>query len=150
MLIDATIRSGDVTVDGYIAQLEQEVVTFGSQNAKQLIRSIDLMAKKISKDLDLISSEQKNEDGTEVELSGKVVDTFLKMVEKADKIVKFIELADSIYSSKENVVLIETTVETTTTTTEETIEAKPSLEIGDNPFEKIMKKVKEKKNGNKT
>ena len=63
MQIDSTIRSGNKVTDDYIIQLEEEVKSFNAQNSKQLIRSIDLMASKISKDLDLLSREQTHDDG---------------------------------------------------------------------------------------
>lgn len=151
MLVRSDIRSGNKDVDAYLQQLEEEVLSFYANNTKQLIRSIDRMSEKISKDLNLISSEQKNDDGTEVELSNKIIDTFLKMIEKADKIVKFIEIADSIYGvNSEKTTTTTEEIKETITTVEEVTVVKPLIEIGENPFEKMIKKVKDKSNAAKT
>lgn len=99
-------------------------------NVRKLFDSIDNLAGKLSKDLDMLAEEKKNPDGTEVELSSKLVDTFLKMVKEVDKIKSFSEIYDTI---DENGVV--TTVETKT----ETIE-KRSV----NMFEEIQNKVKNK------
>lgn len=128
-MVNSNIRSGDKTVDDYIEVLEKELATFSASNTKKLIRSIDQMAGKISSDLDLISQDQKNADGTEVELSNKFVDTFIKMVEKADKIKSFSEVADSLFS--------DTTVETTTT-----VEKTEKRMTGKNTYEDVLAKIK--------
>lgn len=131
MVISEETRSGNKDVDSYIESLEAEVSKYnGESNTKKLIRSIDKMAGNISEKLDMISEDKKEADGKEVELSNKFVDTFIKMVEKADKIKAFAELADSLFS--------ETTVQTTTTT-----EVKQEKIIkGKNAFEETLAKVK--------
>lgn len=111
-------------------------------NTRKLMKSIDAMAGKISKELDMISAEQKNPDGTEVELSSKFVDTFLKMVKDADKIKSFIDISEGMDGQQIETKVTETTTETVVTETK-----KPLIDIGDNPFEKVIKKVKQQKNG---
>lgn len=137
MLVRSDLRSGNKDVDTYLQQLEDEVISFNANNTKQLIRSIDRMSEKISKDLNLISSEQKNDDGTEVELSNKIIDTFLKMIEKADKIVKFIEIADSIYGLKE-------VIQQSDIIENDSQSEKKEISTG-NKFEEIQRKIKESK-----
>jgi len=138
MQISKDIRSGDKTVDSYLEALERELLSYQGSNVKKLIRSIDGLAGKISKDLDIIAKDEKNPDGTEVELSNKIVDTFLKMVEKADKIKNFSEVVTQLNNIPEEVKI------TTTVTTEETHKSK-GLKVGDNPFEAVMNKVRDKK-----
>lgn len=99
-------------------------------NVRKLFDSIDGLAGKLSRDMDLIAKDKKNPDGTEVELSSKMVDTFLKMVKEVDKIKSFSEIYDSI---DDNGVI--TTVETKT----ETVEKRSR-----NKFEEIQDKVKNK------
>lgn len=101
MLVDPTIRTGDKNTDDYIASLEAEVLSFNGSNSRKLIRSIDNMAKKISKDMDLIAADQRHDDDSEVELSSKQVDIYLKMVEKVDKITNFIKVVQSMDDSTE-------------------------------------------------
>lgn len=139
MIIDSTIRTGDKDKDAYIEALEQQVQSFEANNSRKLLRSMDNMAGKISKDLDLIASDQTHEDGEEVTLSSKLVDTYLKMVEKADKIRNFIQIADSIMSGE---VHTPSAVTTTTTVTQVVEEEKPA-----NFFEETQKLAKERKNG---
>ena len=143
MQIDSTIRSGNKVTDDYIIQLEEEVKSFNAQNSKQLIRSIDLMASKISKDLDLLSREQTNDDGTEVELSGKFVDTFLKMVKDAPKIKEFSDLVNSMYEGKPNDIVEPEPEIVAVVEGKEIPLAKPVIKVGQNSFETVMKKVKE-------
>lgn len=95
-MIDRSIRSGNKTVDGYLEALEAELVSFNGSKVKLLIRSIDNMAGKLAKDLDMISAEQKLPNGDEVELSNKLVDTFLKMVKDADKIKSFSDMINTV------------------------------------------------------
>lgn len=135
MRVDRSIRTGDKKKDSYIEALEDTVESFNGSNVKQLIRSIDNMAGKISKDLDLIASEQKYSDGTEVELSNKLVDTFLKMVEKADKIKNFSDVINALEKIPDE----EIKVTTTTTVTEEATKVS-GLKIGENPMEAMIKK----------
>jgi hypothetical protein len=135
-MVNSNIRSGNKTVDDYIEVLEKELSTFSASNTKKLIRSIDQMAGKISSDLDLISQDQKNPDGTEVELSNKFVDTFIKMVEKADKIEAFSKVAENMYGVK--------IIEEKETTVDKKETVKPILQEGDNAFEKVIQKVKQK------
>ncbi len=99
-------------------------------NTKKLIRSIDKMALKISEQLELIAEDKKNPDGTEVELSNKNVDTFLKMIKDSDKIEKFSEIADRMYGVNTEI--------TTETTTETVVERKTT----GNKFEEIQNKIK--------
>jgi hypothetical protein len=134
MLIDSQIRSKDKTVDAYIEALEKELQSFQGAKVKLLIRSIDNMAGKISKDLDLIASEEKNPNGTEVELSSKLVDTFLKMVKEVQHINNFqqvVSALDKIPEVKE---------ETTESQSEEPTKSVTGLKIGENPMEAIIKK----------
>lgn len=76
---------------------EEEANEAGSSSGiRNLIVSIDKMAGKLSKDIDLIAAEEQNPDGTEVELSAKLVDTFLKMVEKIDKIKNYMDVVSEM------------------------------------------------------
>lgn len=131
MVISEETRSGNKDVDRYIEALESEVSKYnGESNTTKLIRSIDGMAGNISEKLNLMNEGKTNGDGTEVELSGKFIDSFIKMVEKADKIEAFSKLANSLYN--------DTTVETTTTT-----EIKSEKRItGKNAFEETLAKIK--------
>ncbi|WP_312697048.1 hypothetical protein [Sphingobacterium mizutaii] len=135
MLVDSSIRTGDKNVDDYIASLEGEVLSFSASNSRKLIRSIDNMAKKLSHDMDLIAADQKNEDDSEVDLSGKHVDIYLKMVEKVDKITNFIKVVDSLGEEDAPDLSI-----TTTTTTETVTEKLEDV----NFFEKMKSKVAKK------
>lgn len=103
MLVDSSIRTGDKNVDDYIASLEGEVLSFSASNSRKLIRSIDNMAKKISNEMDLISKDQRNDDDSEVDISGKHVDIYLKMVEKVDRITNFIKVVESMDDAAEEV-----------------------------------------------
>lgn len=111
MIVNGTVRSGNKKVDEYIETLEKEIESFYASNSKKLIRSIDAMAGKISEELHLIATDQKNADGSEVELSSKNIDTYLKMVDKADKIEKFVAVADSMFGTTEKTVITETKTE---------------------------------------
>lgn len=145
MTIDNTVRTGDKDKDAYIEALEKEIESFNANNSRKLIRSIDLMAGKISSDLDLIATDQKYADGNEVELSNKIVDTFLKMVEKCDKIRNFIQVAEAINRGE-----VPAAVTTTKTITEvtETTEEEPKM----NFFEATQAEIRKtkQKNGKQT
>ena len=101
------------------------------------------MASKISKDLDLLSREQTHDDGTEVELSGKFVDTFLKMVKDAPKIKEFSDLVNSMYEGKPNDIVEPEPEIVAVVEGKEIPLAKPVIKVGQNSFETVMKKVKE-------
>lgn len=133
MIIDGRTRSGNKDVDAYIEALEEEILSYGSGNTRKLLRSIDRMAGKLSKDMDLISDDQTNPDGTEVELSGKKVNLFLQMVKESEKIKAFSDLLDE----KEDQIAEETTGEAKKETP---VEKRP---VG-NMFEEMQKKVKER------
>lgn len=141
MTIDNTVRTGDKDKDAYIEALEKEIESFNANNSRKLIRSIDLMAGKISSDLDLIATDQKYADGNEVELSNKIVDTFLKMVEKCDKIRNFIQVAEAI--NRGDVPAAVTTTKTITEVTE-TTEEEPKV----NFFEATQAEVRKTKQKN--
>lgn len=83
---------------------EKEETT--GENTRKLISSIDNLAGKLSRDIDLIAAEQKNPDGTEVELSNKMVDTFLKMVERIDKIKNYLDVVRDIDVHKGSIVTV--------------------------------------------
>lgn len=129
----SNLRSGNKDVDDYIEALENELRTYQASNSRKLLRSIDNMAGKLSKDMDLIAAEQKNPDDTEVELSGKIVDTYLKMVDKCEKIENFIKVAEGLKEEKSKDGEITTITEHTTITTEPI-----------NKFEEVEKKIKAK------
>lgn len=128
-MINEKIRSGNKDVDAYIKELEKEVSFLNGSNTRKLIRSIDNFAYKISSEMDLIAKDQKNPDGTEVELSGKIVNIYLSMVKEADKIKNFADMIDSFNNS--------TTVETVSKT--ETVTEKKTVK---NKFEEIQDKIK--------
>lgn len=83
------IRSGNHEVDKYIESLEEKVNAIGCTNTIKLMTSIDSLAGKLSTDIDLMVAGEQNEEGKEVEVSHKLVDTFLKLVDKTDKINAF-------------------------------------------------------------
>lgn len=132
MRIDRSIRTGDKKKDSYIEALEDTVESFNGSNVKQLIRSIDNMAGKLSQDMDLIASSQKYADGTEVELSNKLVDTFLKFIKEAHTIKNFADVVSALEKIPEQ------SYTEVTTTTKETIQS------DGNAFEEMVRKVKGK------
>lgn len=83
------IRSGNPEIDKYIESLEEKVNAINCTNTIKLMTSIDLLAGKLSTDIDLMVAGEEDDDGNEVEVSHKLVDTFLKLVDKTDKINAF-------------------------------------------------------------
>jgi len=137
MQIDRSVRTGDKKKDDYIEALETELLSFQGLKVKMLLRAIDNMAGKLARDMDLIASDDKNPDGTEVELSNKVVDTFLKMIEKVDKIKNFSDVVTTLESIPSD----DIKVTKTTTVTEEVTKG---LKVGENPFEALIKRKAKK------
>jgi hypothetical protein len=82
-------RSGNKEVDKYIELLEEKVNAIKCTNTIKLLSSIDLLAGKISADIDLMVAGERDDEDKEVEVSHKLVDTFLKLVDKTDKINAF-------------------------------------------------------------
>jgi hypothetical protein len=136
-MVNSNIRSGNKVVDDYIDALENELKRFGISNTKRLISEIDGMAGAIADKLHLLNKQEKYPNGEEVELSGKEIDSFIKLAEKADKIKAFTDIAESMYGvvSKKGI-----------TDDDITTELPQSSDISF--FERAEMKVKEKlKNG---
>lgn len=122
----AMLRSGIADVDSYIEKLEEKVNAINGSNTLRLITSIDSMAGKIATDIDMMANGQQHEDGSEVEISHKIVDTFIKLIDKSDKIKAFSEVVEALRSLDD---------ETDTT------------KVGESIFEKTERKIKSKLNG---
>lgn len=121
------LRSGNKEVDDYIEKLENKVNSINGSNTLRLITSIDSMAGKIATDIDMMANGQQNETGEEVEISHKIVDTFIKLIDKSDKIKSFSEVVEALQSLDEA----------------ETDSA------GESIFEKTERRIKSKLNGKK-
>lgn len=63
---------------------------------RKLIRSIELLAEKLAKDITMMVREENDGDGNSVEVSHKLVDTYLKLIDKADKIRLFDEFMSKL------------------------------------------------------
>lgn len=122
------LRSGNKEIDEYIEKLENKVNSINGSNTLRLITSIDSMAGKIATDIDMMANGQQNEDGEEVEISHKIVDTFIKLIDKSDKIKAFSEVIEALQSLDDD-------------------EAEESA--GESIFEKTERRIKSKLNGKK-
>jgi 2-oxo-4-hydroxy-4-carboxy--5-ureidoimidazoline (OHCU) decarboxylase len=120
------LRSGISNVDAYIEKLEEKVNAINGSNTLRLITSIDSMAGKIATDIDMMANGQQDEEGNDVEISHKIVDTFIKLIDKSDKIKSFSEVVEALRSLDE--------------TKEET-------SVGESIFEKTERRIKSKLNG---
>jgi hypothetical protein len=120
------LRTGISNIDDYIEKLEEKVNAINGSNTLRLITSIDSMAGKIATDIDMMANGQQDEDGNDVEISHKIVDTFIKLIDKSDKIKSFSEVVEALRSLDE--------------TKEET-------SVGESIFEKTERRVKSKLNG---
>lgn len=123
------LRSGNKIVDEYIEKLENKVYSINGSNTLRLITSIDSMAGKIATDIDMMANGQQNEDGEEVEISHKIVDTFIKLIDKSDKIKSFSEVVEALQSLDDSDGDIDS--------------------AGESIFEKTERRVKSKLNGKK-
>lgn len=130
-------RTENKDLNEYIEALEAKLDTYGASNTLKLFASIDKMAGKISDALDRISNDEKDIKGNEIELSGKFVDTFIKMVEKADKIKGFIDISNAVFNPKASA-----DKKTTTVIVEE--ETVMHTESGKNKFEEVQERIKKK------
>lgn len=123
----AKLRSGIADVDGYIEKLEEKVNAINGSNTLRLITSIDSMAGKIATDIDMMANGQQDDEGNEVEISHKIVDTFIKLIDKSDKIKSFSEVVESLRSLDDD--------------------NEDLSKVGESIFEKTERKVKSKLNG---
>jgi hypothetical protein len=123
----AKLRSGIADVDSYIEKLEEKVKAINGSNTLRLITSIDSMAGKIATDIDMMANGQQDEEGNEVEISHKIVDTFIKLIDKSDKIKSFSEVVESLRSLDDD--------------------SEDANKSGESIFEKTERKVKSKLNG---
>jgi len=122
----AKLRSGIADVDNYIEKLEEKVNAINGSNTLRLITSIDSMAGKIATDIDMMANGQQDEDGNEVEISHKIVDTFIKLIDKSDKIKSFSEVVEALRSLDDD---------------------SDTTKVGESIFEKTERKIKSKLNG---
>lgn len=122
----AKLRSGISDVDNYIEKLEEKVNAINGSNTLRLITSIDSMAGKIATDIDMMANGQQDEDGNEVEISHKIVDTFIKLIDKSDKIKSFSEVVEALRSLDDDA---------------------DTTKVGESIFEKTERKIKSKLNG---
>jgi uncharacterized protein YjaG (DUF416 family) len=120
------LRSGITNVDAYIEKLEEKVNAINGSNTLRLITSIDSMAGKIATDIDMMANGQQDEDGNDVEISHKIVDTFIKLIDKTDKIKAFSEVVEALRSLDE---------------------VKEEGSVGESIFEKTERRIKSKLNG---
>jgi hypothetical protein len=123
----AKLRSGIADVDSYIEKLEEKVKAINGSNTLRLITSIDSMAGKIATDIDMMANGQQDEEGNEVEISHKIVDTFIKLIDKSDKIKSFSEVVEALRSLDND--------------------SEDVNKAGDSIFEKTERKIKSKLNG---
>jgi hypothetical protein len=123
----AKLRSGIADVDSYIEKLEEKVNAINGSNTLRLITSIDSMAGKIATDIDMMANGQQDEDGNEVEISHKIVDTFIKLIDKSDKIKSFSEVVEALRSLDDD--------------------SEDVNKAGESIFEKTERKIKSKLNG---
>ena len=75
----------------------------------------------------MMSNDQQDEEGNEVEISHKIVDTFIKLIDKSDKIKSFSEVVESLRSLDDD--------------------SEDVNKSGESIFEKTERKVKSKLNG---
>jgi len=120
------LRSGIKDVDNYIKKLEDKVNAINGSNTLRLITSIDSMAGKIATDIDMMANGQQDEDGNDVEISHKIVDTFIKLIDKSDKIKSFSDVVEALRSIEDE---------------------KESGVAGESIFEKTERRIKSKLNG---
>jgi hypothetical protein len=123
----AKLRSGIADVDSYIEKLEEKVNAINGSNTLRLITSIDSMAGKIATDIDMMANGQQDEEGNEVEISHKIVDTFIKLIDKSDKIKSFSEVVEALRSLDDD--------------------SEDVNKAGESIFEKTERKIKSKLNG---
>jgi len=123
----AKLRSGIADVDSYIEKLEEKVKAINGSNTLRLITSIDSMAGKIATDIDMMANGQQDDEGNEVEISHKIVDTFIKLIDKSDKIKSFSEVVESLRSLDDD--------------------SEDANKAGESIFEKTERKIKSKLNG---
>lgn len=123
----AKLRSGIADVDSYIEKLEEKVKAINGSNTLRLITSIDSMAGKIATDIDMMANGQQDDEGNEVEISHKIVDTFIKLIDKSDKIKSFSEVVESLRSLDDD--------------------SEDANKSGESIFEKTERKIKSKLNG---
>jgi hypothetical protein len=123
----AKLRSGIADVDSYIEKLEEKVNAINGSNTLRLITSIDSMAGKIATDIDMMANGQQDEEGNEVEISHKIVDTFIKLIDKSDKIKSFSEVVEALRSLDND--------------------SEDVNKAGESIFEKTERKIKSKLNG---
>ena len=120
------LRSGIKDVDNYIKKLEDKVNAINGSNTLRLITSIDSMAGKIATDIDMMANGQQDEDGNDVEISHKIVDTFIKLIDKSDKIKSFSEVVEALRNLEDD---------------------KEVGIAGESIFEKTERRIKSKLNG---
>ena len=123
----AKLRSGIADVDSYIEKLEEKVKAINGSNTLRLITSIDSMAGKIATDIDMMANGQQDDEGNEVEISHKIVDTFIKLIDKSDKIKSFSEVVEALRSLDDD--------------------SEDVNKAGESIFEKTERKIKSKLNG---
>jgi hypothetical protein len=123
----AKLRSGIADVDSYIEKLEEKVNAINGSNTLRLITSIDSMAGKIATDIDMMANGQQDDEGNEVEISHKIVDTFIKLIDKSDKIKSFSEVVEALRSLDDD--------------------NEDVNKVGESIFEKTERKIKSKLNG---
>ena len=120
------LRAGISNIDAYIEKLEEKVNAINGSNTLRLITSIDSMAGKIATDIDMMANGQQDEDGNDVEISHKIVDTFIKLIDKTDKIKAFSDVIEALRSLDET---------------------KDETSVGESIFEKTERRIKSKLNG---
>ena len=120
------LRSGIKDIDNYIKKLEDKVNAINGSNTLRLITSIDSMAGKIATDIDMMANGQQDEDGNDVEISHKIVDTFIKLIDKSDKIKSFSDVVEALRSIEDD---------------------KEVGIAGESIFEKTERRIKSKLNG---
>lgn len=135
MKIDKSIRSGNEKTDAYIAELESELTSFEASNTKRLIQNIDLLAGVIADHIADMATGVTDDEGKAKEVDKNLVDAYIKMVDKTDKITLF---ADSVKAMN-----LEVINEPKKATDEP--EKEPIIKEGENAFEEVMKRIKAKK-----
>ena len=123
----AKLRSGIADVDSYIEKLEEKVNAINGSNTLRLITSIDSLAGKIATDIDMMANNEQDDEGNDVEISHKIVDTFIKLIDKSDKIKSFSEVVEALRSLDND--------------------SEDVNKAGESIFEKTERKVKSKLNG---
>ena len=105
------LRSGIKDVDNYI---------------KNTISKFSIIIGKIATDIDMMANGQQDEDGNDVEISHKIVDTFIKLIDKSDKIKSFSDVVEALRSIEDD---------------------KEVGIAGESIFEKTERRIKSKLNG---